>query len=172
MRQSDLRYLSETEFNIVLRDLMASKDQDSKYFIRSLSDLRDDKLLYPPIEVLGFAAEKLLSQVPSRRLAIDLSSPAPKMSPAARWGVGLIKAFLTELREILCGPKSKWNKLDEKTTGSLASVAAMIGSYFGLPGALASGIATWILIALARAAKKSICEMTDEEVLKALADEQ
>jgi hypothetical protein len=86
------------------------------------------------------------------------------------WAKGLIREFLSEIREQICGKGKKPSNLGIKSQSLVAGIAVALAHKFGFDGPYASGVAVLILMAIANATKKSFCKMTDEEVLRALED--
>ena len=84
------------------------------------------------------------------------------------WGLMFIKKLLKELRDILCGTGKKPKPVSHKAQATIAAIAAYITLKFQISSPTATGLAVLALLALARAAKKSFCEMTDSEILAAL----
>ena len=143
-------------------------------------------LIMKPIEALKFsdaqgtasitAAELLRFMEPLHRvLAMDSATPveSPKRDISLKGKTGIIllrfvSFSMADLQKILC--KGGRNNLSSGTHASIAGIATWLTMHFGIAGVVSTGLATAILIALAKATKGGFCKMTPAEIQKALAE--
>jgi len=143
-------------------------------------------LIMKPIEVLKFndaqgpasisAAELLRFMEPLHLvLAMDSAKPVerPKRDITLKGKTGIIllrfvSFSLADLQKILC--KGGRNNLSSGTHASIAGLATWLTMHFGIAGVVSTGLATAILIAIAKATKGGFCRMTPAEIQKALAE--
>lgn len=143
-------------------------------------------LIMKPIEALKFidaqgtasitAAELLRFMEPLHRvLTIDSATPVenPKRDISLKGKTGIIllrfvRFSMADLQKILC--KGGRNNLSSGTHASIAGIATWLTMHFGIAGVVSTGLATAILIALAKATKGGFCKMTQAEIQKALAE--
>jgi hypothetical protein len=126
-----------------------------------------------PILSLGMAAmDAGLVRSVSMDSAIEnrsaSGSSAPKIGPLS-WGLNFIKKILSDLRNSICGSNKKPKPLDKKSEASLVLITTAIMHKFHVSSPTATGLAVISVIAISRSTKKAFCEMTDDEVLAALA---
>lgn len=122
---------------------------------------------HPPLALLGMAAA---SAGLVRSVGMDSVERRAARSPIgpADWGRMFIEKLLKELRDIFCGKGKTAKPLGGPAQAAIAAIAAYIMQQFHVSQPSATGLAVLVLLALARAAKKSLCEMTDNEILEAL----
>ncbi len=142
---------------------------------------RDPKVAYSmesTIEILGIAVtpgqanEAQAGFDRLSRMNVHAMWRAPEK--ASEWGRQFVARFIGEIRKALCGENSEFAK-QQKEHGATPKAAAValattVMSQTGIDSPTALGAATFLLLVLAHATKKSLCTMTDAEVLKAIDD--
>lgn len=92
---------------------------------------------------------------------------------ALLWGINFFKQFLREIRKIICEKKKVRTRVEDQKdlpTASIAALSASLMTALHISNALATGLATLVLLTIATATKNAFCTMTDEEVLQKLED--
>jgi hypothetical protein len=75
---------------------------------------------------------------------------------------------LKNIRNQICDSKDSSTGKAAVKAGALASIASLIGTYFGVDPQLATGIAASVIIVLLNASRGAFCEMTDDQILARL----
>jgi hypothetical protein len=104
------------------------------------------------------------------------SKDAPAVPPVrlwfqtASWRViaEFIKRFFKKIRDLICGPKTKGYRIDDKTKTAIFGLAEWLIHLLNVSSELANAIASAILVGILTATKGAFCEMTEEKALAAL----
>jgi len=165
----DLFYLERQVVLSVVQDLRRSPATVDQRLSRYLSDFEARDTNSPGIVLLGMAAldAKIVRSVATDSAYQRRSAGAASVGPL-NWGLQFIRQILAELREIICGPKSKRSKLGANSQAILSAIAAAIVAKFHVTSVTATGLSVLVFLALGRATKSAFCKMTDSEVLAAL----
>lgn len=151
-----------------LNNSSAPSDQRLARYLREY-DKQDTNR--PAVTFLGLAARDAnIVRQTTTDSAIERRSAGSSHFAPLNWGRQFIARILSELREIICGPKPKPSKLGPNAQAYIAAIAAAILAKFHVSSVTATGLAVLILLTLSRATKNAFCKMTDAEVLAALSE--
>jgi hypothetical protein len=91
----------------------------------------------------------------------------------ALYAIAFVRKYFEQLRGTLCnGERRARVESESKFTlqGGAAAIAAWIVSEFGIAEPIGIGIATFLVLALMAAAGGAFCQMTKDDLLRALGD--
>jgi hypothetical protein len=178
----EFTYIDVDTVRSVVAELSKSSDgvdrQIAEFLDKLAGDVNVGRVPPSPMAQLGnavkhaglFKNEKLPGS-----LILDLRTYQRTMHPPERmmksslpFASEFIARLLREIRNAICKPQRDRNKLDHRTQATLVVIATAAMQMFHLSNATANGFAVLTMLTIGRCTKKAFCDMTDEEVLKAM----
>ena len=117
----------------------------------------------------GFLYDQLEESEDNKRIGGVLDSPY--LVGVLSWTQNFLKYFFKEVYEIICieqQAKEISQASDISMKGIATSLAAWMVSALGFTGPLAIGLATAVLLILAKATKGAFCQMSHEQIQTSL----
>jgi hypothetical protein len=135
----------------------------------------DSPYIYTPVtlvETLGLLTSKDGYEVFEAQQALpkDRSYSIQLPEKISRLGIEFVARTLHEVRSIIC--TGKFKPTSRSASGAIpalvSGLASSITASLDISSTLATGVAATVLVVVSQAAHKSFCDMTDDEVIKAV----